>query len=60
MFEAEDGTLFIIRSARSRDEADARVTAAGVDSLFKGQTKLDTPHLAIKYGPAKESTFWRT
>ena len=36
------------------------LTAAGVDSIFKNQTKLDTPHLAIKYEPTKESTFWRT
>jgi hypothetical protein len=36
------------------------LTAAGVDSLFAGQTKLETPHLAIKYQPAPESTFWRT
>ncbi len=36
------------------------LTAAGVDSLFAGQTKLDTPHLMIKYQPSKESTFWRT
>jgi hypothetical protein len=36
------------------------LTAAGVDSLFAGQKKLDTPHLAIKYQPTKESTFWRS
>jgi hypothetical protein len=36
------------------------LTAAGVDSLFAGQKKLDTPHLAIKYQPTRESTFWRT
>jgi hypothetical protein len=36
------------------------LTAAGVESLFKGQTRLETPHLAIKYEAPKESTFWRT
>jgi hypothetical protein len=37
------------------------LTAAGVDSLFADQKRLETPHLAaIKYQPAKDSTFWRT
>jgi hypothetical protein len=36
------------------------LTAAGVESLFRNQEKLDTPHLAIRYQPAKESTFWRS
>ena len=36
------------------------LTAAGVESLFRGQKRFDTPHLAIRYQPAKESTFWRT
>jgi hypothetical protein len=36
------------------------LTAAGVESLFRGQTRYDTPHLAIRYQPGKESTFWRT
>ena len=36
------------------------LTAAGVDSLFQGQKRLDTPQLGIPYQPAKESTFWRT
>jgi hypothetical protein len=36
------------------------LTAAGVDSLYAGQVRIETPHLAIKYQPAKESTFWRT
>jgi hypothetical protein len=36
------------------------LTAAGVDSLHAGQTRLDTPHLAIAYQPTKESTYWRT
>jgi hypothetical protein len=36
------------------------LTAAGVESLFRGQTRYDTPHLAIRYQPTKESTFWRT
>lgn len=36
------------------------LTAAGVDSLFAGQVRVDTPHLAIRYQPAAGSTFWRT
>jgi hypothetical protein len=36
------------------------LTAAGVDSLYAGQTRIETPHLAISYKPAKDSTFWRT
>lgn len=36
------------------------LTAAGVESLFRKQKRFDTPHLAIRYQPAKESTFWRT
>ncbi|MEO7650211.1 MAG: hypothetical protein ABIZ80_07065 [Bryobacteraceae bacterium] len=35
------------------------LTAAGVESLFRKQ-RYETPHLSIKYHPAKESTFWRT
>jgi hypothetical protein len=36
------------------------LTAAGVESLFQKGAKVETPHLAIKYQPTKESTFWRT
>jgi hypothetical protein len=36
------------------------LTATGVDSLFAGGTRMDTPHLHIAYQPAKASTFWRT
>ncbi len=36
------------------------LTAAGVESLYRGETRFDTPHLAIRYEPTKESTFWRT
>jgi hypothetical protein len=36
------------------------LTAAGVDSLFQQQAKLETPHLHIRYASPKESTFWRT
>ncbi len=36
------------------------LTAAGVESLFQGQKRFDTPHLGIRYQPTKESTFWRT
>jgi hypothetical protein len=36
------------------------LTAAGVDSLYAGQERLKTPHLAIRYQPNPQSTFWRT
>ena len=36
------------------------LTAAGVESLYRKQERYDTPHLAVKYQPTKESTFWRT
>lgn len=32
---------------------------AGLQSLASGKL-LETPHLAVKYQPSKESTFWRT
>ena len=36
------------------------MTAAGVESLFQKQKRLDTPHLRIKYKSTRKSTFWRT
>ena len=36
------------------------LVAAGVDSLFQGQIRQETPHLNIFYQPTEESTFWRT
>jgi hypothetical protein len=36
------------------------LTAAGVESLYQKQAKIDTPHLGIRYTASKESTFWRT
>lgn len=36
------------------------LTAAGVESLYRGQTRYETPHLAIRYEAPRESTFWRT
>ena len=36
------------------------LTAAGVESLFQGQIRLDTPHLAVTYPAPEASTFWRT
>lgn len=35
------------------------LVSAGMQSLFEGQKKMETPHLAIKYQPAKESQFFR-
>jgi hypothetical protein len=36
------------------------LTASGVESLYRKQEKVDTPHLAIRYQPTHESTFWRS
>jgi hypothetical protein len=36
------------------------LTAAGVESLYRGQTRFDTPHLALRYQPSEQSTYWRT
>ena len=36
------------------------MTAAGIESLFQHQKRLETPHLAVRYEPTRESTFWRT
>ncbi|MFN0054012.1 MAG: hypothetical protein ACKV0T_17675 [Planctomycetales bacterium] len=35
------------------------LVAAGMKSLGTQQTRLETPHLAIKYTAPKESTFWK-
>ena len=36
------------------------LVAAGVDSLFDDEAKIDTPHLDISYQATEDSTFWRT
>ncbi|HYM12683.1 MAG TPA: hypothetical protein VEU62_18235 [Bryobacterales bacterium] len=36
------------------------LTAAGVESLYRQQARYETPHLAVRYQPTKESHFWRT
>jgi hypothetical protein len=36
------------------------LTAAGVESLHRGQVRYDTPHLMVKYPAPKESTYWRS
>jgi hypothetical protein len=36
------------------------MTAAGIESLFQHQKRLETPHLNVRYKPTRESTFWRT
>ena len=36
------------------------MTAAGIESLFQKQKRLETPHLDVKYQPTRESTFWRS
>jgi hypothetical protein len=30
-----------------------------MQSLTGGQKRLETPHLAIRYQPTRESTFWQ-
>jgi hypothetical protein len=36
------------------------LTAAGVESLYRGDQRYDTPHLAIRYEGPKESAYWRS
>lgn len=36
------------------------MTASGVESLYQKQKRLETPHLAVKYQPNTESTYWRS
>ncbi len=36
------------------------LTEAGVESLWRGQVPLKTPHLAICYTSTKESTYWKS
>jgi len=36
------------------------LTAAGVESLWRGQQRIETPHLAVAYRVGDESVFWRT
>lgn len=36
------------------------LTIAGVESIWQGQKRMETPHLHIAYQPSQESTFWRT
>ncbi len=36
------------------------LVAAGMQSLASGQKRLETPHLAIRYAPRRESTFWQS
>ncbi len=36
------------------------LNAAGVESLYRKQVRLETPYLDVRYGPVKESTYWRT
>jgi hypothetical protein len=35
------------------------LTAAGMESLYRNQTRFETPHLAVRYQPTTESTFER-
>ena len=34
------------------------LTAAGVESLWLRQKQIETPHLAVRYKPHQESSFW--
>jgi hypothetical protein len=36
------------------------LTAAGVESLWRGQQRIETPHLSVAYQVGEESAFWRT
>ena len=55
-------TLFLTRKAPypiERTLLTTGMTAAGVESLWRGGKRLETPHLAVRYQPTDESTFWR-
>lgn len=47
------------RSPIERTLLTTGLTAAGVESLFQGQTRLETPHLNVRYQAPSESLFWR-
>ena len=34
------------------------LTAAGVESLWRGQQRIETPHLAVRYQPPLEAFYW--
>lgn len=36
------------------------LVAAGLQSIADGQTRLETPHLAVRYQPRRRSTFWQS
>lgn len=36
------------------------MTAAGIESLHQDQKRIETPHLAVRYEPTRQSTFWKT
>jgi hypothetical protein len=36
------------------------LTASGVESLYQGQKRIETPHLDVRYQATRESTFERT
>ena len=36
------------------------MTAAGIESSYQKQKRLETPHLAVQYEPVQESMFWRS
>ena len=36
------------------------LTAAGVESLHRGEVRFETPHLAIRYPAPRQSTYWRS
>ena len=35
------------------------MTLAGVESLHRGQVKVDTPEMQVAYQPLRGSAFWR-
>jgi hypothetical protein len=36
------------------------LVAAGLESLAKGQVRIETPHLAVNYQAPRKSTFWQS
>jgi hypothetical protein len=60
MSKAED--MFVTGRAPSpieRTLLTSGLVAAGVQSLASGQSRIETPHLAVRYQVPRESQFWR-
>ena len=54
--------LFLTRESPipiERNLLTTGITAAGVDSMWRGQRPIATPHLNVRYRPNGKSTYWK-